>query len=303
MRPVDGKYTGRLVEQGNRVEAQLKDRITDDYPDVDFRRQGSVSNHTHIRYYSDVDVLVIIDKFFTLEPPQRPSIPYTGIPEDDLLVLRRKCVRELSKAFWAAEVDDGGANSISLSGGSLACKVDVVPSNWYHTNDYSCTGLECFKGIMILNKEEMKRKKNYPFLFNSRIDESDNKRNGVTRMLIRLLKTIRSDSEEEKNPIDFSSFDICSVVYRMPDEYLGFRLTEPLDIIRNLLNWMSTVLDRESIRNTLMVVDDSRKIFDVSGKTVEFRKLFNDLKIVYDGAVKESLLLNRSQLLTKAHIG
>ncbi len=63
MKPVEAKYTKRLIEQGDRVESQLAGRLDVEYSNLEFRRQGSVSNNTHIKYYSDVDVLVVIDKF------------------------------------------------------------------------------------------------------------------------------------------------------------------------------------------------------------------------------------------------
>lgn len=33
----------------------------------EFKYQGSVPSNTHIRYHSDIDLLVIIDKFETVE--------------------------------------------------------------------------------------------------------------------------------------------------------------------------------------------------------------------------------------------
>lgn len=297
LKPVEQKYTARLIEQGDRVENQLQKRILTYYPSIEFRRQGSVSNLTHIRFYSDVDVLVIIDKFYSMEPPQQPTIPYLGVPVDDLLELRKKCASELSQAFPAATVDNSGSSAINLSGGSLACDVDIVPANWYNTNLYAQQPLEHLRGIQILNKDEAARKKNYPFLFNHRISESDRVRLGATRMLIRLLKTIRSDSEEEKKPIDFSSFDICSVVYAMPDQFFKFSMKAPLEIIKNLEQWMSAILNFNTIRDALMVVDDSRKLFDKQEKAVEFAKLRDDLLAVYNGAKQEMPL----QFLTEAH--
>src|SRR5262245_29482796 len=81
--PVAPNLTARLTEQGDRVKKQLSTRLNGEYPYLEFRRQGSVSNNTHIRYYSDVDVLTIIDKFTTLEPPQEATYPYQGNPTDD----------------------------------------------------------------------------------------------------------------------------------------------------------------------------------------------------------------------------
>ena len=297
IKPVDKKYTDRLVEQGNRIENQLQKRMVDVYPGIEFRRQGSVSNLTHIRYFSDVDVLVIIDKFITLQPPQKPSNPYKGEPKDDLLELRQKCYHELNIAFPKVTIDNAGSTSLSLEGGSLVCKVDVVPSNWYDTNEYSETYLEHFRGIMVLNKDEMERKKNFPFLFNYRINEKDNECNGTVRMLIRLLKTLKADADEE-NKVELSSFDICSIAYRIPNEYLNFQINEPLDIIKNFALWMQKIINDSELRKILKVVDDSRIIFDEDEKYNDFVKLFNDLVDLYNGAKEE----NQMKLITEAHL-
>ena len=297
IKPVDKKYTDRLIEQGDRVENQLQKRIVDIYPDIEFRRQGSVSNLTHIKYYSDVDVLVIIDKFFTLEPPQVPQNPYKGEPKNDLLELRQKCYQELNLAFPKVNIDNTGSTSLSLEGGSLVCKVDVVPSNWYDTNDYSRYKLEHFRGIMILNKDEMERKKNFPFLFNFRIDEKDKQCNSTVRMLIRLLKTLKADANEG-NEVDLSSYDICSIAYRIPNDFLYFKLNEPLDIIRNFLLWMEKIINDSNIRSSLKVVDDSRLIFNENNKLKDFKILANDLDELYNGAKAE----NQMKLITESHL-
>lgn len=297
-RPVDPKYTQRLSEQGDRVENQLKKRITDRYPAIEFRRQGSVSNNTHIRYYSDIDVLTIIDKFIELQHPQIPRYPYGGMPADDLLVLRKACLNELSDAFPKATIDDEGATSISISGASLACKVDVVPSNWLNTNSYASSNLEYTRGIMVLNKREMTRKQNYPFLFNQRLDELDNSKAGIPRMLIRLLKTIKADANDDGYQIDFSSFDICSIVYRMPATLYSFNLQTPLSIFRNLLLWLESIISDSALQESLLVVDESRKLFNDSTKISEFRKLHSEAIELYGGALQEHPYTFVSEALT-----
>lgn len=286
-RPVDSKYTQRLSEQGDRVENQLQKRITDRYPAIEFRRQGSVSNNTHIKYYSDIDVLTIIDKFIELQHPQIPRYRYNGIPEDDLLILRRTCLAELSAAFPKATIDDSGATSISISGASLACKVDVVPSNWLNTNSYATSNLEYTRGIMVLNKREMTRKQNYPFLFNQRLGDLDSSKVGIPRMLIRLLKTIKADANDDGLKIDFSSFDICSIVYRMPSGFYVYDLKTPLSMFRALILWLECVISDSSLQNSLLVIDESRKIFNDSSKNSEFRKLYEEAVELYNGALKE----------------
>lgn len=298
LRPVDKQYTQKLIDQGDRIENQLKKGLEEQYPRLEFRRQGSVSNYTHIRYSSDIDILTIIDKFHTLEHPQEAPFPYKGEPNSDLLNLRNCCHSHLSNAFPAANVDNTGSTAISIEGGSLYCKVDVVPSNWFNSNDYANYGNEIYRGVQVLDKKAMVRNKNFPFLFNYRIENKDKNRNGLTRMLIRLLKTLRADSDDSGIAIDFSSFDICSVVYRYPDSLLVKDLRMPLSILKNLLDWLDIIIQNTEIRNGLKVVDDSRKIFNENNKLQELAKLRAELNLVYEGAMKENLY----GIITESHL-
>jgi hypothetical protein len=299
MKPVDAQYTARLREQGDRVENQLTARLKPNYQGIEFRRQGSVSNNTHIKYYSDIDVLTIIDKFYTLEHPQEPDFPYTGEPIDDLITLRSQCVRELGTAFPAARVDNTGSTAVSLSGGSLACKVDVVPANWFNTNDYAASGAEHQRGIQVLNKETRERTRNFPFLYNHRIERHDAAHSRVPRMLMRLLKTVRADSIDEGTQIGCSSFDLCSLVYRMPDEYFVVLLNRPLDIVGKLLDWLRVTIELESLRGTLKVVDDSRIIYRDGSTLTGVTQVYRELDSTYQEAKKERHGL---ALLSEAHI-
>jgi hypothetical protein len=300
--PVERKRTDALKGQGNRVEEQLTTRLKAPYPNLGFRRQGSVSNNTHIRYYSDVDVLVIIDKFHSLEHPQQPTNPYPQeTANQDLLDLRNAAAKELGLAFPAVKVDNSGTKSLALTGGSLICKVDVVPANWLNTNAFVRGEGDDTRGIEVLDKVEMKRVSNYPFLFNKRLEDHDARRSGLPRMLVRLLKTMKADHEEEtpQDPIELSSFDLCSLVYRMPDQYLSSRIYQPLDVIRNLLLWIAHLRTDEVTRSSLMAIDDSRKLFDTATKAPGLAKLQADLQSIYEGAVKEQ---GGYQYITEAHL-
>jgi hypothetical protein len=289
MQAVARKYTDKLIEQGDRIEEQLKKRLALEYPRLNFRRQGSVSNDTHIRYHSDVDVLVIIDKFETLESGLTPSLPYTGDPNEELKKLRKRCATELDTAFSVASIDDSGSSCVTISGGSLVCSVDAVPANWFNTIAWTSSKNESDRGIQIYNRDTNSRPKNYPFRFNQRIDNFDAVKFGIPRRLIRLLKSIKADHEElySNVEIDFSSFDICSLIYRMPIQSGATLLLAPLQAVSSLIAWIESILDHESLRRSLMTADDSRLIFDTSAKTQGLRILLQDLSGLLIQAQKE----------------
>lgn len=297
--PVDRRYTAMLVEQGDRVQEQLERRIPGDHADVVYRRQGSVSNNTHIRFSSDVDVLAVIGDFFTLEPPQSAAYPYAGDPAQDLLRLRQSCVRHLTEAYPAVTVDDTGSTAVWLKGGSLRCDVDVVPSNWYNTVAYAGSGMERDRGIMVYNRDRGERVKNYPFLFNHRIDCRDGEMRGLLRAQIRLLKTIASDLRTAGEGESLSSFDICSVVYRMDLGSTVHARAIPVLVAKNLLSWLRTLESNKLVRQELKVVDDSRLIFDKDGKLaglVALRRSLEELIDALPGGLEMLLYENSSYL-------
>lgn len=115
MQPIDSEYTKNTYEQADRVINQLKKGLKSSCS-YDF--QGSVTNNTHIKARSDIDVLLLTDKFFTLEPPQQPASRYQGDVLQDLLDLRTDAASVLRAAFPEATVDSGGSKSISIEGGS-----------------------------------------------------------------------------------------------------------------------------------------------------------------------------------------
>ncbi|EMO83106.1 hypothetical protein [Leptospira santarosai] len=298
MAPVEKRFTDKLIEDGNRIESQISRRLMAEYPDLEFRRQGSVSNNTHIRFSSDVDVLVIIDKFYTVEPPLTVSNPYIGDPKEDLTILRNQCKKEMAIAFPSTEIDDSGAISISIKGGSISRKVDIVPANWYHSVAFEEQGFEYLKGVMVFNRELYQRISNFPFLFNYLIEEKDDSTNGVTRMLIRFLKSVKADEEEDGKKFYLSSYDICSLVYRMPESFLnGLEIDRPISIIGSLVEWLNFLKQLSSVAFTIKVVDESRLIFDKKEKLDDLGPLTVAINDLYEKARAES----GNYFVSKAH--
>lgn len=219
MLPVAQNYTQQIISCRNSVENVLKlmnDNIYYAAP-LEFEYQGSVSNNTHIKHNSDVDLLAIIGLYETLEYPQRPQYPYKGVPENDLAELRKNCIDQIEKVMPSVQIDENGAKSIALSGSSLIVKVDVVPANWFNSNKYVETNDLTYRGIQIYNKRNNERILNYPFWFNDLLKKKDSFTGGVFKRAIRLLKTIKIDTERELGvKINFSSYAISSLLYSVP---------------------------------------------------------------------------------------
>lgn len=236
MLPVAQNYTEQIISSRNSIENTLKQMNRNEYRDaeLEFEYQGSVSNNTHIRRNSDADLLVICNYFISLEAGLPCPNPYQGKPEEDLLTLRRNCIKKLGGMTPRLNINDSGAKSVKVSGGHLVVSVDVVPANWFETKESYNSHAKEDRGIRVLDKNKMERITNYPFEFNTLLAKKDGNTAGVFKRAIRLLKNIKVDAEKVTGrDIKFSSYGIASLLYDLPDiEYhIGFSPLMLVDVI------------------------------------------------------------------------
>lgn len=258
MEGVEPSFTKKTYEEGDRVAKQIATGLAGENLTAEFEYQGSVTKDTHIKAYSDIDLLVLDGRFVTLEKPQEPAYPYKGDPTKDLIQIRRICITHLSSAFPKAIVDDSGPRSVKISGGSLVRTVDIVPANWYDTNDYAEKRQKVFRGVQILNAHKPEREKDQPFIHGLLINYQDGKTMGNTRKLIRLLKSLKYDSDGK---LTISSYDIESLIYKMPEGDLQRQRGEEIPLAYTCWLWLKKVEDNQLLRDSLSVPDGKRKIF------------------------------------------
>lgn len=276
MEPISDTYTQNTYKAVDRVKSQLKPGLQEYGIDVEFRYQGSVPTNTHIKLYSDIDLLTIHGAFHTLQQPQQPTVPYLGDPLEDLKNLRRKTYRILDTVYTGCDIDDTGSKCISISGGSLNRKIDIIASNWYNALIYADNPFEENRGIQILDRDNNERIVNFPFLHIHWINEKDRRVNGNEKRMIRLLKSLKVDADDE---IKVSSYDIASLIYRMDDGSLQVSKFERLKLLKNTNDFLLKAINDSTFRDTLWVANGTRKIFSPDGaKVSEVAKLQRELQ-------------------------
>ncbi|WP_437207083.1 hypothetical protein [Planctomicrobium sp. SH664] len=265
MQPIDPTYTDNTFREGDRVRNQLEKYLGGQGIICEYDYQGSVTNDTHIKAKSDIDLLTLHCAFVSLEPPQRPSYPYQGDPVEDLVILRRASTRVLIENFPEATVDSSGSKSVSIEGGSLRRKIDVVASNWHDTNEYARSGLKRDRGIHILDAHKRVRLANLPFLHNDRLHNKDQQTLGGLRKAIRLLKSLKYDSDAG---VDLSSYDIAAIVYSMNNSQLTVMHGMELLLLERCKRHLDHLAATQWIRDSLDVPNGTRKIFCSEGATL-----------------------------------
>jgi hypothetical protein len=262
MQPIDQEYTKRTIEERTRVENQLGAGYEEAQLAIDFDYQGSITNDTHIRAHSDVDVLTIERRWHSIEPPNKATSPYTGNSIDDLREIRQMTAEVLESAFPAATVDQSGSKSVRISGGSLRRKIDLIASAWWYTVEYMEDKEKYSLGIQILDNAKGQRISNKPFLHNKRLMDRDAATNGGLRKLIRLMKSVKYDSDDK---IDLNSYDIAGIMYNMPDEWVTASPGYDLALVKNCQEYLRHLLNHKTYRDSIEMPNRMRSVFCPEG--------------------------------------
>jgi hypothetical protein len=94
------------------------------------------------------------------------------------------------------------------------------------------------------------------------IEDRDAATNGGLRKVIRLLKSLKYDSDER---IDFSSYDIAGLVYNTPDHQLTSRADQDLLLVRNCQVYLHELLVDKARRESIETPNRMRKVFCTEG--------------------------------------
>ncbi|HEY1802380.1 MAG TPA: hypothetical protein VGG46_15745 [Terriglobales bacterium] len=285
MQPVDPIYTQNTIEEGDRVQSQLNKSLNQSKYTAEFRYQGSVTNDTHVKVHSDLDLLVLHKFFYTIQHPGVASDPYKGDVFADLRNLRSASAKVLKSEFPAVDVDDKPGKCITMKGGSLRRKIDVVVSNWFDTVEYQQRPLEVLRGIQIFNSETNTRIENRPFLHNARIDARDKSLQGNVRRAARFLKNLKYDADTE---LKISSYDITSLAYCVPGEYMQAGHGQELLLVENVRRYLKFLLDNPNAMQSLKVPNGMRAIFCEEGASGDqLKALVKEVQDLVDDINKE----------------
>ena len=210
MKAVDDEYTKRTKAAGEVVKQHLRESLTN----VSYEYQGSVMTDTHIRGASDIDLLVLCEKFVgRLCQFDNSFSQYEGNSSQDMASLRTQIEKIMSRTYTIC--DTSKPKAVKITNQNLHRDVDIVTSSWFQSLDYVLDGMpENERGIKIYNKSTgLSEGPDYPFLSISRINQRSADTNGRLKRMIRFLKNVRTDSEKD---IPLTSFEINAICYSIP---------------------------------------------------------------------------------------
>lgn len=286
VQPIDEEFTNNTFAEADRVKEQLRTNLSYSYS-AEFDYQGSVTSDTHIRIHSDIDLLAMHGGFVSFDAGVPLTAPYAGNVLGDLTSMRRDSARILSAKFPAAAVDDSPGKAISVEGGSLRRKVDVIVGNWWDTELYKRHKVKMARGIQLVDTKVPTLIRNKPFWHNYEIDQKDKKTGGL-RKVIRLLKTLKYDAEPE---VGMSSYDIAAVAWNMQATALTVSPYAYTQLATNAKGELKRFIDNDNVRSSLAVPNGTRPVFGSGGATLEgLRNLYRELDDLISRVTYENII-------------
>jgi len=297
MKGVEPEYTQRSRDAGERVKEHLLKGLTQ----MSFRYQGSVMTNTHIKAYSDIDLLTISEKFYQvdnlavrriLENSEERNKYYTasigkmekeinassyqGSTLEDLIFNRLKSEEILSDIY--STCDKSKPKSIKIKNLSLNREVDIVIANWYDDVTSIINDKGEYRGIQIYNKEKHQREDaDYPFLSIKRINDRSSETNGRLKKMIRFIKNIKAISDHD---IKLSSFDINAVCYDI--EVSKYKHLSFHELVPILYLQIKSICESKSHSDSIISVDGREYIFRYNSDKLEnLRLVLNEIQSIF----------------------
>lgn len=283
MRPIDKKYNEKTLEAALRVQKHLESGFNLHFNRA-YKTQGSVRTGTNIKVHSDFDLLVIVDRYHY---PQKsdPNNVYTySDPNEDIIELRKQSVKILKGIY--DEVDDSGEKSISIFNKSLNRKVDIVFCFWYHSEKFEATKDEHYKGIYLFKFPTRTRILDYPFATISNVNYKGDATINGSRRGIRLLKTLKADSDVK---ICLSSFQLTTIVHSIENELVKYTAGQELKIAQAMSKEIQNLITDSIYRKSVKSPNGIENPMEKDETVAELRKLKSDLDSLIEDSAKEIL--------------
>jgi hypothetical protein len=260
---------------------------------VECEIQGSVPADTHIRHYSDVDLLVLSRLATTSDPfSLRNLLGWIGIPpsaERSLQVLRRlrRALEAILRANHPAAIDTSGSKAVRLAADAQGRPTDVVASHWHDTADYDRSGLRADRAVVIFDRQAQATIEGQPFRHLDLLAARDGLSEGGLKRAIRLCKHLKAEAAEEGIEIGLSSFQITGVMYGLEPDALRVGAEPELASLAGAQAWLAHLVESPATARALTAPGTGRPLLPKTHDLAALEIISRRLTELCEGVVEE----------------
>jgi len=268
MQEVNASYAYKTFHITKKIQEKIQRTLAEHDIDVDFRYQGAVQTETNIVLNGGVELLVL-------------AKPYGQKPWEAVSRLATEIMENLSGDQRLKAIDYSNKTYIKLETLKPRCEMKILPAVWIENSEYQKTKREIDRGICEYNFEKKTRRKYLPFLNIARVNSKDQKCNGGLKRMIRLLRSIQREASED---IALNNYQICSMLYAIPEKQMKFNSEFSLSLIGVVSAQLNRIITDNNYRESLVSPSEKELVF---GKKPQAKEEVQKLKNELDGLVAD----------------
>ena len=263
MEEIEPSYAYKTFHLAKRIQDKIAKEFDKRGLRVDFRYQGSIQTETHVVLYGGVELIVLAN----CGPNDKPWKVVYNIGQELMDILTKEGIYK--------EVNYSSKHKIKLTTQKPTCEITLLPAVWLNNRDFQTTKREIDRGICEYNLEQKTMRRYLPFLNIARINSRDSKCNGGLKKMARLLRGLQRDAHD---PIDISNYEICAMLYGIPEDQLVFDTKKSLSLLSVVSAQLNRVVTDQQYREQLVSPSKKELVFGKKDfKASEVKKLKSEL--------------------------
>ncbi len=192
--------------------------------DITVFAQGSYNANTSVKQDSDVDICVRLNStVFTRYPDGKKDEDYGYTPGKISFAEYKNLINEALNDYFGSQYVTRGNKAFDIHSNSYRVNADVVPALAYHYFEDGCSDYIKPAGVAFDTDKGARRIINWPDQTYSNGVEKNKNTSFRYKKIIRILKNLRNDMQEEKITAanNIASFLIESLVWNTPNDGFG----------------------------------------------------------------------------------
>lgn len=254
---IDHSYSYKVFSITKKIQDSIEAGLAKAPVKINFRYDGPIQTDTHITLFGDVTLLALIE-------------PQTDKPWQEIQFLIREIISMMKGLKFVQKSGFSNQHEIAVLTEKPSCRVNIQPAIWINNRSFNETRREIERGICEFRFGE-KTKRNYlPFKSIARINAKDDRTNGGLKRMIRLLRTLQSDSE---TPIHLEAHEINAIVYDIPERQLKFSPNQSLSLLSVVSAQLTRLCSDKKYYEALRAPSEQEIVFGSKPKQKEVEKL------------------------------
>ncbi len=244
MQPMSNSITNTMVDDCNEIENKLKEAYLEQNICADFMITGSTLFNTHISEKETIDLVIIYTGF----GKDKQLSNSDKINYQEIIALRNYTYKKLNLLYPEAKIDDSLPLALEMSNPSRLNNFRLYFGIWQNILT-TASGFNSFSNpVKIFNNRSEIINFCDPIKSLFELNKKDNLVYGNIKSLIRILKNLKADSDNNEH---LSGYEITSILFSMESIFLDKPPGQILFLLLECSLFLKKLIDDPFLRRSI----------------------------------------------------